>query len=69
MSGGRFELGAGGGWNVGSRLFDEARRASRTRGFRQTIYALMRVDNVSRGMSERRSAARFRQYQLYEWTP
>ncbi|MCC7142646.1 MAG: GNAT family N-acetyltransferase [Candidatus Eisenbacteria bacterium] len=57
------------GRRVGSLLIDQARRAAKAREIPFAMYALMRADNLTRGMSERRVAQLFRRYALYEWRP
>lgn len=57
------------GRRVGSLLIDQARRAAKMREIPFAVYALMRADNLTRGMSERRVAQLFRRYALYEWRP
>ena len=57
------------GLRIGSVLIDRARELARERGIKSAIYALMRSDNLTRGMSERRAGAIFRRYALYQWTP
>ncbi len=53
---------------VSSALLDRVRRLAYERGFVEVISALMRSDNVTRGMAERRSSRLFRRYRLYGLT-
>lgn len=56
---------AGRGARVSSALLDRVRRLARLRGYEQVISALMRSDNVTRGMARRRSSQLLRRYELY----